>query len=154
MKTRVIESEEEKFEIINKCDFCRIGLAGPEGIPYVIPMCFAFDGNYLYLHAGPTGKKIDILKENNRICAEFSTDYQMFYQHEQVACSYGINYRSVLLYGNVEFIEDFTHKKEILNKIMQKYAGKSFSYNDPAIRNVCVMRILPVMVEGKVHGYK
>ena len=153
MKSRTLYEEKEKFDIINKCDVCRIAMADENGQPYIVCMNFAFDGKYLYLHSGHTGKKIDILLKNNRLCVEFSTDFQLYRQNEEVACSYGMKYRSVLLHGTVEFIEDVAEKVRMMNLIMQKYTGKSFTYNPPAINSVAIMRVVPSLIEGKVKGY-
>jgi len=154
MRTITIYGEQEKIDIINKSDVCRMAMVDENGLPYIVCMTYAFDGKYLYLHSGPKGKKIDILRKNNRLCVEFSTDYQLYHQNEEVACSYSIKYRSVLLYGAVEFIEDVAEKTRMMNLIMQKYTGKpSFTYNAPAINNVCIMRVLPDLIEGKAHGY-
>jgi len=69
-----------------------------------------------------------------------------------VACSYGMDYRSVLAFGKVEFIADNNEKERILNLIMEKYTGKTFSYNKPAVDNVVVYRVVVSKIEGKVSG--
>jgi hypothetical protein len=40
-----------------------------------------------------------------------------------------------------------------MNIIMQKYAGKDFSYATPAIRNVAVFKVLIDSISGKELGY-
>ena len=153
MKSRIIYEEKEKFDIINKCDVCHVAMVDENGRPYVVCLSFAFDGKYLYLHSGAQGKKIDILQKNNRLCVKFSTDHQPYHQNEEVACSYTIKYRSVLLHGTVEFIDDADEKVKIMNLLMQKRTGKSFTFNAPAINHLCVMRVVPDLIEGKAHGY-
>ena len=76
-------------------------------------------------------------------------DHEIKYRHEQVACSWSMRYRSVLAFGQVEFIEDYDEKVRVLNVIMRKYAGRDFTYNAPAVRNVKIWKVAPTQIFGK-----
>jgi uncharacterized protein len=137
-------------QVIDKCDVCYLGMTDLENKPYVLPFNFGYKNQTIYFHSGPGGIKLDILKANPDVCVTFSTDHQLFHRHEQVACSYGMRYRSVIAKGPMEFVEDFDQKVEIMNIIMRKYTGKDFSYNAPAINNVIVFKMIPVVIETKI----
>jgi hypothetical protein len=122
-------------------------------MPYIVPLNFAVKDEVIYLHSSRTGKKMDILRQNSNICIAFSTDHQLRFQDETVACSYSMKYRSVLVYGHIEFIEDADQKIEAMNIVMSKFTGKEFSYNAPAIREVCVYRVVITDMTGKKLGY-
>lgn len=139
-------------DIIDKCDTCFLGMVDPEGLPYVVPMNFGFEDGIIYLHSAKTGRKMDILRHNPETCIAFSTDHKIFFRNETVACSYGMDYRSVLAFGKVVFIEDYDEKVRALNLIMRKYTGKDFSYNAPAVNNVEIYKVEPVKIEGKISG--
>ena len=62
MKTVIIENKEQVEEIISRCDICFVGITDLEGNPYVIPMNFGYQDGVIYLHSGPTGSSIDMLK--------------------------------------------------------------------------------------------
>jgi uncharacterized protein len=140
-------------EVIDKCEVCYIGMIDFDNKPYVLPFNFGYEDGIVYLHSAPIGKKIEVLKTNPDICVTFSTDHKLFHRHEQVACSYGMKYKSVLITGKVEFIEDYDEKVRVLNIIMRKYAGKDFEYNAPAVNNVAVYKVIPVKTETKFSGY-
>lgn len=151
-KTNLKEKEIE--EIIDQCDACYLGMADQGGTPYVLPFNFGYQDGFLYLHAGPGGKKFDVLKDNNRVCAAFSTDHEIRGRHENVACSYFMKYRSVLLHGHIEMIEEYEEKVKALNIIMKKYTGKEdFKYNSPAVNNVQTFRMVVEKAEGRSFGY-
>jgi len=152
MKARIITSQAEIDEIIGKCEACYVGMAD-EGQPYVLPFNFGYHEGVIYLHSAQEGKKINILKKNNRVCIVFSTDHVLRFQSEQVACSYGMKYRSVLAYGRVEFIQDTAEKILALDHFMKHYTQRSFTYNDPAVQNVLVYRVVVEKFEGKAYGY-
>ena len=83
------------------------------------------------------------------VCINFSVDQQLRYQDEAVACSYSMKYRSVLCYGKVEFLEESADKVSALDIIMKQYAEREFRYNAPSLREVKVMRVKVVRVEGR-----
>lgn len=139
-------------DIIDKCDTCFLGMVDQEGKPYVLPMNFGYEDGVIYLHSAKAGRKIDIMKNNPEVCISFSTDHKLFYRNETVACSYGMDYRSVLAYGKVVFVDDYEEKARILNVVMRKYTGKDFSYKTPAVNNVEIYKVEPVKIEGKVSG--
>ncbi len=154
MKSRLITSAQEIEEVINASVVCHVGMVQEDSVPYVLPFNFGYDGNRLFIHSGPQGKKIDIWKQNSRVCVAFSTDYQMRIQNESVACSYSMRYRSVLVHGNIEQIFEMNEKERILNVIMKKYAGRdNFSYSRPALENVSVFEVVPLTIEGRAYGY-
>jgi len=153
MRHRFFNSAAEIEEVINKCDVCYIGMSDKDGMPYVLPFNFAFEGNTIFLHSAREGKKIDILKERPDVCIAFSADHHLRYQNEEVACSWSMKYRSVLAYGKVSFINDFAKKTEVMNTIMRKYAGRDFKYNAPAIKDVQAFCISVDTFEGKAYGY-
>ncbi len=153
MKNRPITLKEELERIIRQCEVCSLAMVDPDGRPYVIPMNFGYDNNVIYLHSSRTGKKIDILQQNNRVCISFSTDHELRWQSEEVACSYSMKYRSVLAHGHVEFVEEMDEKAEALNMIMKQYTDREFSYNDPALRDVMVFRVVIEKMEGRAYGY-
>lgn len=140
------------MDVIDLCDVCYVGMSD-NNMPYVLPFNFARDGETIYLHSAPEGKKIKIIEKNNQLCLSFSTDHKMYFQHENVACSWGMLFRSVLAWGAVEYLEDLKDKEQCLNLFMQKYSGKSdFKYSLPALKNVKVMKINLTKITGKKRG--
>jgi hypothetical protein len=154
MRVRLITNQREIDEIIAKCQVCYVGMTGNDRMPYVIPFNFGYRDGVIYLHSSREGMKIDILKENPNVCIVFSTDHKLHHQSEQVACSYSMHYRSVQAFGKVEFIDDMEKKIEILNIIMSNYSGRQFSYNPPALREVCTYRVDVTRFSGKIFGYR
>lgn len=154
MRVKTLEYLEQKEAIINKCEVCSVAMVDENNEPYVLPFNFAYQNQTLYLHSAPEGRKIDVLKRNPDVCVSFSSDYQLYHQNERVACSYSMKYKSVLLHGKVNFIDDLDRKKEILNLIMEKYTSKSdFGYSMPALKNVTIMEIPVENLEGRTFGY-
>lgn len=141
-------------DVIKNCQVCYIGMVDPEGKPYVLPFNFGHESGTIYLHSAGVGKKIDILRQNPEVCIAFSTDHQLKFTNEEVACSYSMRFRSVLAFGKVVFIEDPEEKQRILNIIMRQYTGRDdYEYNMPAVMDVCVYKVDVEEFTGKESGF-
>ena len=153
MKNRKIDFKPELESIIAKCESCSLSMVDEHGMPYVIVMNFGYRDDHIYFHSSRTGKKIDILLKNPNVCVAFSTDHQLRWVNEDVACSWGMKYRSVLAYGKVEFIDEFDEKEEALRISRGNYSEHEFTFNAPAVKDVMVFRVKVDVLEGRVYGY-
>ncbi len=153
MKNRPITFEPDLTAIIRKCSVCNVSMVDDEGLPYVVPMNFGYEKDVVYLHSAPSGKKIDILKQHPDVCISFSTDHQLRWQSSEIACSYSMKYRSVILYGQLEFVDDFSEKLVALESIMRQYTDQVTRFSDPAVNQVCVMKVNVRKIEGRAYGY-
>ncbi|MDK2890700.1 MAG: uncharacterized protein PWR21_1332 [Methanoculleus sp.] len=130
---------------------CRIGLADGDW-PYLVPMNFAYVDGCVYLHSAGEGKKIEILKRNNRVCFEAETGLALV--RAERACDFGTRYVSIIGTGTASFVADLAEKSRALDLLMQKYAGGgSWSYPPAALRAVTVIRIDVETLTGKASGY-
>jgi uncharacterized protein len=114
-------------EILNQSAVCRIALCDGEK-PYLVPMNFAYSENRLYIHSATSGRKINILKENNNIC--FQMDIQTQMVRSENPRNWGMKYLSVIGSGKAHLIEDLSRKKEALDIIMAKYSQKSLESDE------------------------
>jgi len=128
-------------------------MTGLDGNPYVIPMNFGYKDDIIYMHGAQQGKKIDILKQHPAVCINFTTDQELRYQDEKVACSWSMKYRSVLCYGKVEFITAPDEKIAAMHLVMAQFTDGEFNFNLPAIRDVNVWKIKITKYEGRTYGY-
>jgi uncharacterized protein len=154
MRQKIVTQKGEILNIIAQSKICYVAMVDSEGKPYNLPFNFGFDEDYIYLHSGNEGKKVDILKSNPDICIAFSNSEKLAYQSAEVACSHFMRYRSALVWGSVEIIDNPAEKEKIMNKFMKHYTGRNdYKYGVPAIRNVQVYRVSTKHMSGKTFGY-
>jgi len=153
MKNRKLTFLPELESIILKCDVCSLSMVDQNNQPYVLHMNFGYEEQTVYFHGSQEGRKIDVLKNNPEVCIAFSSDHDLRWVNEEVACSWGMRYRSVLIYGKVEFIEDADEKVNALNIIMKNYTDRDFSYSIPAVRDVMIMKVKIDRIDGRTYGY-
>lgn len=141
-------------DVINRCPVCHIAMVDLEGLPYVLPFNFCYNNGIMYIHGSSAGKKTQIWELNPNVCVAFSTDYQMYAQSPNIACSHSMRYKSVLLHGKIAQIEDIEEKRTVLNLVMKKYTQReNFTYGLASLKNVAVYKITPNKIEGKTYGY-
>ncbi len=145
-----IENKDEIESIISGSDVCRIALS-ENNSPYIIPMCFGYKDNCLYFHSAADGKKIDIIKKNNRICFEFDLYGGLI--KSKNPCDWDVKYRSVVGSGKAFFIEDREEKKRALTIIVNHYSSDAHEYHNNSVENVTVIRVDIENITGKKSGY-
>ena len=153
MKKRITEDEKELIEIIRNCDFCTLAMSDKEGKPYAVHMNFGIKGRTIFFHSDPKGLKINILQQNPEVCLVFSNGHELRWQNAGVACSYSMKYRSVIIRGKVEFINDFAEKQAALETIMLQYTTNAHRFSKPAIENICAFFVKAERMEGRIYGY-
>jgi len=126
---------------------CRIGLAdGPT--PYVVPMNFGLGEDCLYLHCATEGRKIEILRRNDRVC--FEMDLLRELKQGPEACGWGARYESVIGFGRAVVLTDSEEKRRGLDRIMDHYGARGpFRYPDDVLARTTVIRIDITEITGK-----
>ncbi len=143
---------EKLEEIIRNCKICRVGMVDVD-TPYVLAMNFGYDNQTIWLHCAKEGKKVDILKRNNKVCIEFDTDHKLFSRHEHVACSWRFAYKSVLVNGNALLIDDYDEKIKALSIFMKNYSDRDFEYSKPSVDNILIIKVPVSSITGRSFEY-
>ncbi len=145
---RELTDRAEIGAILHWAEVLRIGIADSNG-PYIVPVCFGFDGGALYIHSAPEGKKIAMLKKDPRCC--FEADICNGIIRGSSPCSWGMQYRSVIGSGTAEILEDPEEKRHGLACIMRHYGGGDYRFSEKELENVLVIRITVESMTGKKH---
>jgi len=137
-------------EIIRRSAVIRIAMAD-NGKPYIVPMCFGYDGSTFFLHCAREGRKIDVLKRNPQVCFELDTDCEV--KRSEKPCSFSMKYRSVMGYGTASFVENTAAKTRALNLIMGQYEAGEFSFPEESLAKIEIIAIHDIEMTGKKSGY-
>ena len=137
-------------DILSGSEVCRIALID-DGKPYIVPLNYGYRDSTIYFHSSPYGKKIEILRKNNKVCFEIESLTQIV--KKDVPCDWGTKFRSVIGYGTVEFVEDYGNKIEALNIIMAHYGKKDkSSFNEKLVKEVVILKLKIEEITGKQLG--
>ena len=112
-------SEEECIQILKQEKRGVLSVLGEDDYPYGVPLnhwyCEA-DGK-LYFHGGRLGHKIDAMRRHDKV--SFCVYDQGFRREGEWA----LNFRSVVVFGRVEFIEDPERVIDISRQISYKFTS-------------------------------
>jgi hypothetical protein len=117
----------------------------------VVPLCFGYADNTIWVHSAREGKKIDILTRNPRCCVE--VDMYEGPIRDTVPCSWEVRYKSVICTGFARPVEDSAEKNKALTCIMQHYGGETPVLSEKALDRVLVVKIAIEEMTGKKYGY-
>ena len=146
-----IKSKKDIEWILQKAEILRISFS-EDNQPYLVPMNFAYHDNCIYLHSAPEGRKIDILKNNDRVC--FEVDIQTQIVKDSQPCNWSMRYFSVIGFGIAHFVDEIEDKKDALDTLMKRYSSQSsFEYSEADLEGVAVIKIEIDQLTGKKSGY-
>ncbi len=148
-KDREITDFDEIIEIIKKCDVCRIAL-NDEAYPYIVPLNFGMDVQdqqvTLYFHGALKGKKLDLIKKDNRATFEMDCGHNFILYEERMSCTMG--YESVMGRGTIEILPE-EEKYEALRILMRQYHAEEFQFNKAMMKVTTVMKMTVESMTGK-----
>ena len=143
---REIKDRKDIDDIIKRCRVCRLAMC-EDGQPYVVPLNFGYDGRFLFFHTAPEGRKIDIIKRNNRVGFEFDILHDIVTAEQ--ACKWGAKYESVMGSGTAEIVDDLESKKEVLECIMRQYGNGAWDFKEEILKKTLVLRVRILEISGK-----
>jgi len=123
-----------------------LSMASTDGVPHGIPLNFAVEGDSLYFHCAPAGRKIDVLAANDRVsfCVVGAT--------ELLPAEFATRYESVVVTGRAEQIEG-EQKQRGLVLLVEKYSPahveSGLAYIEALFAETAVFRIRIESVTGK-----
>lgn len=142
--------ERQKLEaIIERALVLRIALFD-EPYPYLAPVNFGYCKGRFYFHSAPEGKKLDLIKRNNKICFEVEADVALI--KGDVPCKWSTKYASIIGFGRAHFIPDPDEKRRGLEIIFRHYAAGPFEVPKSSLAHIAVIEIEVESMTGKVSG--
>jgi len=99
-------SKEQIEGLLKTVPVGRIGCHA-DGVTYIVPVNFVYDGISLYAHSA-SGMKIDMMRQNPEVC--FQADDIQSLQ----------NWESVVAWGKFEEITDMQEREDVMQKIINQ----------------------------------
>lgn len=134
-------------EILRSAHICRLAMSDGD-IPYLLPFNYGYKDNHIFIHSAPEGKKIDLLKQNNKVCFEIEQAAELVKGDK--ACKWTTRYRSVIGYGEVDIITDEAQKKQGLDIIMTQHGGSAQTdYEKRLFDRMVILKMEIISMTGK-----
>ena len=151
---REISNKNEIFEVMEKCDVCRLAFNDTEsGYPYILPLNFSMktEGGQvvLYFHGADAGRKYELIAKDNRAGFEMDCGHGLVMDEESGNCA--MNYESVVGRGRIEIVSG-KEKEDALRALMQHYRQGDFPYNKAVVPQTTVLKLTVEEISGKRRG--
>jgi hypothetical protein len=149
-KDKEITDKEQIKEILHRSKVCRLAFFDDE-FPYMVPVCFGFDGEAIFFHGFNGGKKMECLSKDPRVCFEVEEDIEIVSDPDP--CEWTLRYRSVVGFGKAAVLEGSEEKRAGLDVVVRQFAGRELPFPDQAMAAVAVVRIDIESMTGRRNGY-
>lgn len=133
--------------ILAKGTICRLAMMDGDR-PYLLAFNYGYKNRCMYIHAAPEGKKIDLLKKNNKICFEIESPTELI--TDAKPCKWSFKYQSIVGYAHVEIVTDFEEKKRGLDIIMSHYGFEGQpEFADKQVEFIVILKVVIDEMTGK-----
>ncbi len=136
-------------EIINSAYVCRIALCG-DGMPYIVPMNYGYSDGCLYLHSASEGKKIDLIRKDNRIGFEIESGVGVVRGQTRSGCT--MKYSCVVGFGRALLVQDPEEKVRGLEIIMRQHSAAVGEFPRDLVDRLVLIKIAIEKMTGKLAG--
>jgi nitroimidazol reductase NimA-like FMN-containing flavoprotein (pyridoxamine 5'-phosphate oxidase superfamily) len=143
-KDRTIENRKEMEALLDRMAVGRLGLTTNEG-PYVVPLNYLYADGCIYLHSSLEGRKMDILRDNPRVC--FLVDEVGPQVEWDIGCGFTQIYESVMCFGSSELVEDHEEKRHILEQMIRKFTPSNHSLQSLDAKGVKATAVVKIQVD-------
>jgi nitroimidazol reductase NimA-like FMN-containing flavoprotein (pyridoxamine 5'-phosphate oxidase superfamily) len=141
-----IKDEAQIDEILASVHVGRLGTIGKDGYPIIKPLNFVHTSKHIYFHSALEGEKIEDILRDNRVC--FEVDVPLRYvKAKGDPCRASYHYRSVILKGRAEIIEDSEEKRMALKALMEKYQPEG-GYGDVSKEKLAITAVIRIDIEA------
>jgi nitroimidazol reductase NimA-like FMN-containing flavoprotein (pyridoxamine 5'-phosphate oxidase superfamily) len=143
-------SQAETEAILRRGQYGVLSLNAGGDYAYGVPLSYVFQNNSIYLHCAPEGKKLTLLRQDNRVC------FCVVAEAEPLPQKFSMKYQSALAFGRVKVVEAPEEKLSALIALVQKYyqdpedIAKGREYAAASLDQTVVLRLDIAQLTGKI----
>ena len=138
--------ESEAWEILRNAKRGVLSVTGDDGYPYGVWLNPHVEGDSIYFHGAKEGHKIDALRRDARV------SFTVIDEGAKDEGGWAYTFRSVVVFGRIEFVEDQASAVEICRKLARRFNPSEAEIEkeiQAAGARVQVLRLVPEHITGK-----
>ena len=133
--------------ILKKAHTGTLALIDEDNFPYALPINYAFEKDTLYFHCALEGHKLQAIRHCNK------ASFCVIDKDEIVPEKFTTAYRSVIVFGEIQIVEEVSTKRKALELLGRKYSpGLEQSLQkeiNRAFDRTCVIELKIEQMTGK-----
>lgn len=149
-KDREIAGADEIRKILDSCKTVCVAMIDGD-TPYVVPLSYGYeleiDRLVLYFHCAKEGRKLDVLRRNNKVCFTIFSEGEPL--HSENPCNSGYYFSSVIGNGAAQIIDDPDEKRYALQKMYAHQVGRTVEFTEAQADLVAALKIVSTDYTGK-----
>jgi len=107
------------MEVLDKAPYITVSMTEADGTPYAVPLSLARVGEVFYFHCAMEGKKLDILRQNPRVCLSAVAKCKPTVGPKDG--SFTLEFKSAIAFGTAEMVEEDEEKIAGLRAICERF---------------------------------
>jgi uncharacterized protein len=140
-------SQQNASDMLERAFSGRLATIGEDGYPYCVPLLYIWLDGELYVHtANGKGHFRANVEREPRVCFEIDEPGEVF-DYGRFECDSGLAYRSVILFGKIQIVEDRTIKQRFCEGLMAKYGRPDTGRPKGFFPRIDVITVYAVSVE-------
>ena len=145
-------SKEKIDSVLKSEQVGRIATQNENGYPYVVPVHYVVSNGNIYIHGLIKGQKISNLIRNDKVCFEVD-EMGAVIPDDENPCDTNTAFRSIIILGNAQMIDDKIVKEGILRAIVKKYTPQlsHLDFPEKMMKATGIIEITPVEITGKYY---
>jgi len=157
-KAVTITNKEIIQNILDEAEYGTLAICA-NNRPYSLPINFVQLSGDIYFHGAKKGKKMDMIKQNAYASFSVVESYSLlpsyFSTDDGSACPASQLFKSVIIDGTMQLVEEYDEKAQALEQLMQKLQkeGKYIPLNhkmyEKAINATALFKLSPEQTTGK-----
>jgi nitroimidazol reductase NimA-like FMN-containing flavoprotein (pyridoxamine 5'-phosphate oxidase superfamily) len=157
---QIFEIKDKKIikQVLDSVEFGTLAICFDDK-PYSLPLNFVELNDKIYFHGSKQGRKIDILKNNKLASFSVVKSYSLipsyFSSNDALACPATQFFKSVIVDGRIEFVEEYDEKVEALSALMKKlqkeggYKPLDEEIYKKSVNATIVYKLIPKNIKAK-----
>ena len=147
-RSRQALDEEACGKILQEASSGVLSVVGEDGWPYGVPLSYVWLDGAIYFHCARTGHKLCAIRHDNRV------SFCVVGQDRVIPEEYTTYFRSVIIFGRAEIMEDPDEIRTAIEALASKYHPTDApSHRDDVIRResaaMTMVKITPEHITGK-----
>jgi nitroimidazol reductase NimA-like FMN-containing flavoprotein (pyridoxamine 5'-phosphate oxidase superfamily) len=142
---------ETVYRILDEGFICHVGFIA-DGRPFVIPTGYGRSGDTLYIHGSAASRMLKVLREGIDVCVTVTLIDGLVLARS--AFHHSMNYRSVVIFGRAQLVNDEDEKREALraftDHVMLRRWEESRQPNRNELRATMVLSLSLVEASAKI----
>lgn len=145
-------------EVLDNAEYGTLALC-VDNKPYSLPINFVEYNNEMFFHGAKKGKKIDYINKNANASFSVVEAYSLLPSYFSTdtgnAAPATHLFKSIIIDGKIEFVEDYNEKAQALEALMKKYQ-KEGNYTplhdamyEKIITATCIYKLVPEETKAK-----